>query len=77
MTNDHGDAGEDDLPVGTDATTHHAAQQQQNAPPYTPAVIEDAENIRVDFDPATPARSRFLSARDDGNNDNVDAMETL
>ena len=76
MTGDNGDAGEGNLPIGTDATSHHAAQQQQKAPPNTPAVIEDAENIRVDFDPATPARLRFLSARDDGNDDDGDTMET-
>ena len=76
MTGDSGDAGEGDFPIGTDATSHHAAQQQQNAPPHTPAVIEDAENIHVDFDPATPARLRFLSARDDGNHDDGDTMET-
>ena len=51
VTGENEDAGEDDLPVGTDATTHHAARQQQNTPPHTPAMIEDAENIGVDFDP--------------------------
>ena len=76
VTGDDEETGEDDLPVGTDAATLNAAEQQHNAPPHTPAVIEEAENLRIDFEPPTPARSRFLSARDDGDDDAGNAMET-
>ena len=78
-TGDDEDAGEDDLPVGTEAANLNAAEQRHNAPPHTPGAIEDAEEIRINFEPptpVTPARSRFLSARDDGDDDADDAMET-
>ena len=78
-TGDDEDAGEDDLPVGTEAANLNAAEQRHNAPPHTPGAIEDAEEIRINFEPptpVTPARSRFLSARDDGDDNADDAMET-
>merc|ERR1711911_198539 len=74
-TGDDEDAGEDDLPVGTEAANLNAAEQRHNAPPHTPGAIEDAEEIRINFEPptpVTPARSRFLSARDDGDDDDAD-----
>ena len=79
VTGDDEDAGEDDLPVGTEAANLNAAEQRHNAPPHTPGAIEDAEEIRINFEPptpVTPARSRFMSARDDEGDDADDAMET-
>ena len=56
----------DDLELGADAENLRSEEEQRNAPRHVAGALADAEQIRVNLEPATPgttARSHFLSAR--------------